>query len=69
MISDHMTTGAKVYGLRIPVSDGAAMAWLHEHGEVLSTEVEEAGGEPRRSPGYLDAALCAVREARRGVGA
>ena len=41
MISDHMTTGAKVYGLRIPVSDGAAMAWLHEHGEVLSTEVEE----------------------------
>lgn len=41
MISDHMTTGAKVYGLRIPVSDGAAMAWLHEHGEVLSTDVEE----------------------------
>mgnify|MGYP003631888729 FL=1 len=41
MIRDHMTTGAKVYGLRIPVSDGAAMAWLHEHGEVLSTEVEE----------------------------
>jgi GTP-binding protein HflX len=39
-ISDRMTRGAKVYGLRLPVSDGAALAWLHEHGEVLSTAVE-----------------------------
>jgi GTP-binding protein HflX len=37
MISDHMTRGAKVYDLRIPVSDGAALAWLHEHGEVLNS--------------------------------
>jgi len=40
-ISDRMTRGAKVYGLRLPVSDGATLAWLHEHGEVLSTRIEE----------------------------
>ncbi|WP_370176716.1 GTPase HflX [Sphingobium abikonense] len=39
MISDHMTRGAKVYDLRIPVSDGAALAWLHEHGEVLHSTI------------------------------
>ncbi|WP_370308937.1 GTPase HflX [Sphingobium abikonense] len=39
MISDHMTRGAKVYDLRIPVSDGAALVWLHEHGEVLHSTI------------------------------
>ena len=39
MISDHMTRGAKMYDLRIPVSDGAALAWLHEHGEVLHSTI------------------------------
>mgnify|MGYP000038225619 FL=1 len=38
MISDHMTRGAKVYTFSIPVADGASLAWLHEHGEVLRSE-------------------------------
>lgn len=51
MISDHMTRGAKVYDLRIPVSDGAALAWLHEHGEVLNstTRVDAINVEVRLS--------------------
>jgi GTP-binding protein HflX len=50
-IGDRMTRGAKVYGLRLPVSDGAALAWLHEHGEVLSwtVEAEETRVEVRLS--------------------
>ena len=39
-ISDRMTQGAKLYALRIPLADGAALAWLHEHGEVLSAFVQ-----------------------------
>jgi GTP-binding protein HflX len=50
-VSDRMTRGAKVYGLRMSVSDGATLAWLHEHGEVLSstTEGEESRVEVRLS--------------------
>ena len=54
-ISDRMTRGAKVYGLRIPVSDGATLAWLHEHGEVLSSSVE--GEESRVEVRLSDAAF------------
>lgn len=54
-ISDRMTRGAKVYGLRIPISDGATIAWLHEHGEVLSTTVE--GEETRAEVRLSDAAF------------
>ncbi|MFB0875423.1 MULTISPECIES: GTPase HflX [unclassified Sphingobium] len=54
-ISDRMTRGAKVYGLRIPLSDGAALAWLHEHGEVLSADVE--GEEQRVEARLSDAAF------------
>lgn len=54
-ISDRMTCGAKVYGLRVPVSDGATAAWLHEHGEVLSSVVE--GEETRIDVRLSDAAF------------
>lgn len=54
-ISDRMTRGAKIYGLRIPLSDGAALAWLHEHGEVLSAHVE--GEEQRVEARLSDAAF------------
>ena len=62
--SDRMTRGAKIYGLRIPVSDGAALAWLHEHGEVLSTKVE--GEETRADVRLSDAAF--ARFTKRGEG-
>ncbi len=40
-ISDRMTSGNTVYRFHIPASDGAALAWLHEYGEVL--DVKEGG--------------------------
>ncbi|MDO7835332.1 GTPase HflX [Sphingobium sp. HBC34] len=61
-ISDRMTRGAKVYGLRIPIADGATLAWLHEHGEVLSTTVE--GEETRAEVRLSDAAF--ARFGKRG---
>lgn len=61
-ISDRMTRGAKVYGLRIPVADGAALAWLHEHGEVLSAAID--GEENRVEARLSDAAF--ARFTKRG---
>lgn len=40
-ISARLTAGASIHALSLPVSDGAAIAWLHENGEVLSSRVEE----------------------------
>ncbi|ALR21228.1 GTPase HflX [Sphingobium baderi] len=39
-IGNLMTAGAAVHVLRVPSADGAALAWLHEHGEVLSIRPE-----------------------------
>lgn len=36
-----LTRGAKLHSFTIPASDGARIAWLHQHGEVLADE--EAG--------------------------
>lgn len=36
-ISDRMTAGNAVHAIDLPLDDGAALAWLHEHGEVLSS--------------------------------
>ena len=40
-ISTRLTAGASIHSLTLPVSDGAAMAWLHENGEILSSRVED----------------------------
>ena len=42
-IGGLMTAGSSVHMIQLPVSDGAALAWLHEHGEVLETK--EAAGD------------------------
>ncbi|AEG48403.1 GTP-binding proten HflX [Sphingobium chlorophenolicum L-1] len=39
-ISARLTSGAQVHQLRVPVADGAAMAWLHEHGEVIASRAD-----------------------------
>lgn len=41
-ISSRLTSGAQIHHLRVPIADGAALAWLHEHGEVLASHAEEA---------------------------
>ena len=63
-ISTKMTAGAKVYGLRIAAADGAALAWLHEHGEVLSSDTQ--GEETRVEVRLSDAAF--ARFGKRGQG-
>jgi GTP-binding protein HflX len=37
-VSDRLSRGARVRTVRLPASDGAAIAWLHQHGEVLASE-------------------------------
>ncbi|SCW46258.1 GTP-binding protein HflX [Sphingobium faniae] len=39
-ISGRLTAGATVHVLHVPLVEGAALAWLHEHGEVLSSRSE-----------------------------
>ncbi|MEJ7935590.1 GTPase HflX [Sphingobium sp. AN558] len=39
-ISGHLTAGAQIQTLRVPMADGAALAWLHEHGEVVGSREE-----------------------------
>lgn len=41
-IADRMTQGSQIHRLNVSTSDGASLAWLHEHGEVLETEATEA---------------------------
>jgi GTP-binding protein HflX len=42
-----LTEGARLHTLVIPAADGARIAWLHAHGEVL---VDEDGGEDEGGP-------------------
>jgi GTPase len=37
-VSDRLSRGARVRTVRLPASDGAAIAWLHQHGEVLASD-------------------------------
>jgi GTP-binding protein HflX len=37
-VSDRLSRGARVRTVRLPASDGAAVAWLHQHGEVLAID-------------------------------
>ncbi len=42
-ISNRMTQGNRVHEIHLAQDDGAALAWLHEHGEVIGTEYEGEG--------------------------
>ena len=42
-----LTEGARTYSLVVPASDGARIAWLHAHGEVLG---DEDAGEGDKGP-------------------
>ena len=41
-ISGRLTAGAATHQLRVAAADGAAIAWLHEHGEVTGSETVES---------------------------
>ncbi|MDF0544379.1 GTPase HflX [Sphingobium sp. H39-3-25] len=40
-VSRRLTADAKILTFHLAASDGAALAWLHEHGTVLSTVAED----------------------------
>ncbi|RVT40703.1 GTPase HflX [Sphingobium algorifonticola] len=40
-ISETLTAGAEVHAITLDPADGAAAAWLHEHGEVLDSIVSD----------------------------
>ena len=35
IVSDRLSTGARIRTARVSIADGASIAWLHQHGEVL----------------------------------
>ncbi len=37
-LSERLSQGSRVRTVRLPVSDGASIAWLHQNGEVLRSE-------------------------------
>lgn len=39
-IADRLTTGHALRQLRVPMQDGASLAWLHEHGEVVAQSAD-----------------------------
>ncbi len=41
IVSDRLTTANRVRHIEVPLADGAAAAWLHEHGEVIGQETVE----------------------------
>jgi GTP-binding protein HflX len=40
-LGERLTRGARLHKITVPAADGARIAWLHQHGEVLADE--EAG--------------------------
>ena len=42
LMSDRLTTTNRLRHVELPIGDGAAAAWLHEHGEVLGETVRDA---------------------------
>ena len=46
-LGELLTRGARLHSITVPASDGARIAWLHRHGEVLA---EEEAGHGRDGP-------------------
>ena len=45
-VSDLLTSGSRVYDIVVPLADGRALAWLHQHGEVLREVPTGDEGDP-----------------------
>ena len=46
-LSEELTAGSSVHAITLSASDGAKIAWLYAHGEVLA---DDDGGEGQRGP-------------------
>jgi GTP-binding protein HflX len=63
-VSRLLTEGARVYSIVVPAQDGARIAWLHSHGEVL--EEAEAGEDEDGPLRRVDVRLTAKEFGRYG---
>ncbi|MEE9318454.1 MAG: GTPase HflX [Rhodospirillales bacterium] len=43
VIDDRITSGFNVFDVSLPLDDGASLAWLYDHGEVVDRRDEEGG--------------------------
>jgi GTP-binding protein HflX len=66
-VSDRLLEGAEIHHIAVSLADGAALAWLHEHGEVLQQSVEDEtmALDVRLSPAEWD--RFRVRSAATGI--
>jgi GTP-binding protein HflX len=39
-VAERLLAGARVHNIQLPMSDGSAIAWLHQHGEVIEQAPE-----------------------------
>jgi len=39
-VAERLLAGARVHSIELPAGDGSAIAWLHQHGEVLDQEMD-----------------------------
>jgi GTP-binding protein HflX len=39
-VAERLLAGARVHSIALPVADGGAIAWLHQHGEVIEQEMD-----------------------------
>jgi GTP-binding protein HflX len=55
-VAERLLAGARVHSISLPAGDGGAIAWLHQHGEVLdqSMEGETLTMDVRLSPDEWD---------------
>jgi len=44
-LGERLTRGARLHSITVPAGDGARIAWLHQHGEVLTEEEAGIGEE------------------------
>jgi len=40
VVAERLLAGARVHSIELPASDGGAIAWLHQHGEVIDQAME-----------------------------
>ena len=46
MVDARLTSGARSYELILPASAGRQLAWLHQHGHVVSEVPSDRDGKP-----------------------
>jgi len=40
LVAERLLAGARVHSISLPAGDGGAIAWLHQHGEVIEQAME-----------------------------